>query len=191
MRPPGSRASSFEPGATGPHACSSNRQVDLVYVRSTVSRRLSRSTDEEMHMRSVILALALAITLLAEDPKTRVFVSDSASWEVSGGFGIGANGGTGAGAGRVSGGARPQTVEIIKTFSQRCPAVTITLDKTRANYIVLLDRDGGKDVISRDNKIAVFRHDGDLVHSGSTRSLGNAVLDACSAIRREDDRRDR
>jgi hypothetical protein len=144
-----------------------------------------------MHMKSVSLALALAVAVSAEDRKTRVFVSDSDSWEMSGGFGIGANGGIGAGAGRVSGGARPQTVEIIKTFSQRCPAVTVTLEKTRADYIVLLDREGGKDIFARDNKIAVFRNDGDLVHSGSTRSLGNAVSDACSAIRREDDRLER
>jgi hypothetical protein len=84
----------------------------------------------------------------------------------------------------MSGGARPQTVEVMKTFSQRCPIVTITMDKTKANYVVLLDREGGKDIFSRDNKIAIFRNDGDLLYSGSTRSLGNAVSDACKAIRR-------
>jgi hypothetical protein len=89
----------------------------------------------------------------------------------------------GAGAGSVSGGARPQTVEIIKTFRQRCGAVTVTADKTRADYVILFDREGGKDLFARDNKIAAFKSDGDLLHAGSTRSLGNAVSDACGAIR--------
>ena len=38
------------------------------------------------------------------------------------------------------------------------------------------------DVVRRDNKIAVFRNGGDLLHAGSTRSLGNAVKDACQVI---------
>jgi hypothetical protein len=38
-------------------------------------------------------------------------------------------------------------------------------------------------VVLRKNKIAVFdRRSGDLVISHSTRSLGNAVQDACEAI---------
>jgi hypothetical protein len=48
--------------------------------------------------------------------------------------------------------------------------------------VVLLDREGGKGLLRRDNKIAVFDREGDLLHSGSTRSLGNAVKDACEAI---------
>ena len=142
-------------------------------------------------MRCIVLITAAAISLSAEDQKTRIFISDSKSWEVRGGFGAGAGGGIGAGGGRISGGARPQTVEIIKTFGERCPAVTITMDKSRADYIVLMDREGGKDILARDNKIAVFKSDGDLVHSGSTRSLGNAVTDSCNAIRRADSRQDR
>ena len=139
-------------------------------------------------MRNFLFLMAVPLILAAQSSKPRVFITDSDSWEVGGGFGAGGSRGTGAGVGGFSGGARPQTVEVIKTFRERCGAVTVNMDKTKANYIILFDREGGKDLISRDNKIAVFKEDGDLVYSGSTRSLGNAVSDACNAIRRDRDK---
>jgi hypothetical protein len=87
----------------------------------------------------------------------------------------------GDGGGSISGGARPQRVEIMKTFRQRCPEVTITLDKGRADFVVLLDHEGGKGIL-RDNKAAVFDRNSDLIHTSSTRMLGNAVKNACEAI---------
>jgi hypothetical protein len=54
--------------------------------------------------------------------------------------------------------------------------------KEKADYIILLDHEGGKGIVRKDNKVAVFRSDGDSVFSHSTRSLGNAVKDACEAI---------
>src|SRR5258705_7122736 len=41
---------------------------------------------------------------------------------------------------------------------------------------------GGKGALHRDNKVAVFNSDGDSIASHSTRSLGNAVKDACDPI---------
>ncbi len=107
-----------------------------------------------------------------------VFITDSQSWEMGGGS-AGVDGTFG---GTASGGARPQTAEIIKTFTQRCPNVMITNRRDKADYVVELDHEGGKS-LSRDNKIAVFNvASGDLVYTGSTRSLGNAVKDACPKI---------
>lgn len=79
-------------------------------------------------------------------------------------------------------GPRPQTAEIIKTFNQRCPNVIVNNKQEKADYIVLLDHEGGKDAVSRDNKVVVFNKDGDAIVSNSTRMLGNAVKDACAAI---------
>jgi len=110
--------------------------------------------------------------------KPRVFVMDSHSWEVKGGSGAA----DGTGGGSVSGGARPQTAEIIKTFNQRCPEVTITMSREKADFVVLLEHEGGKDLIRRDNKVVVTNKDGDVFYSNSTRSLGNAVKDSCAAI---------
>ncbi len=70
----------------------------------------------------------------------------------------------------------------MKTFAERCPQVTVTINREKADYIVILEHEGGKDLILRDNKFAIFNKDGDMIESGSTRSLGNAVKDACSTI---------
>jgi len=113
--------------------------------------------------------------------KPRVYITDSNSWELAGAFGTSG----GSGGGGFAGGARPQTAEIIKTFGQRCPEVTVTFDKSKARFIVLLDHEGGKGTIRKDNKIAVFKSGGDVVYSGSTRSIGNAVRDACDAMRNQ------
>ena len=116
-------------------------------------------------------------TLLAQD-KVRIYVTDSDSWSTSGGFASGDD----LGLGGSSGGARPQTVEIVKTFNQRCPRLTVTIKKQSADYIVMLDHEGGKQIFRVNNKIAIFNSEGDAIYSGSTRSLGNAVKDSCQAI---------
>ncbi len=52
-----------------------------------------------------------------------------------------------------------------------------------ADYIVLLDHEGGKGVLRHKNKVAVFQKaSGDAVISHSTLSLGGSVQDACEGI---------
>jgi hypothetical protein len=115
----------------------------------------------------------------ADADKARVFITDSQSWSIAGGGG-GANG---AYASTVAGGARPQTAEIIKTFGERCPQVVINNKQDKADYIVLLDHEGGKGYLRHKNKVAVFnRVSGDSIVSKSTISLGGSVQDACEAI---------
>ncbi len=133
-------------------------------------------------MKSLLVlttALVLVSAAAAENP--RVYVEESQSWEMKGGVG----GTDDAFGGSMSGGARPQTAEIIKTFSEKCGNVVVNNRKERADYIVLLHHEGGKDLVRRDNKVVVFNREGDSILSRSTRSLGNAVADACSAITRD------
>jgi hypothetical protein len=123
----------------------------------------------------VVLASA---SLASAAGKPRVFITDTNSWEVSS-----AGGGTADGFGTAgSGGARPQTAEIIKTLNERCPNVLVNNRQEKADYVILLDHEGGKSPFSRDNKIVVFNKDGDSIMSASMRSLGNAVEGACSAM---------
>lgn len=118
-----------------------------------------------------------------DDPdKPRVFITDSQSWEMGGHSG-GANGAFGA---EAHGGARPQTAEIIKTFGERCPQVVTNNIQDRADYIVILDHEGGKGMLRHKNKVAVFtRITGDSLISKSTLSLGGGVQDACEAIKKD------
>ncbi|MGH8143270.1 MAG: hypothetical protein ACREU2_12225, partial [Steroidobacteraceae bacterium] len=95
----------------------------------------------------------------------RVYVSDSRSWLVAGG--VAAN--NGSAGGTVWGGSSPQTVEIIKTFGQRCPQTIVTSDRAKASYVVLFDRESYKGMLHRRDKIAVFRRNGDALFSDSVR----------------------
>jgi len=114
--------------------------------------------------------------------KARVFITDSQSWSIAGSSG----GGGGAYGGTFAGGARPQTAEIIKTFGERCPQVVTNNKQEKADYIVLLDHEGGKGALRHKNKVAVFgRVSGDSIVSKSTLSLGGSVQDACEAITRD------
>jgi hypothetical protein len=115
----------------------------------------------------------------SDSERARVFITDSQSWSVSAQSG-GAGGAFGS---TASGGARPQTAEIIKTFGERCPQVVVNNIQMKTDYIVVLDHDGGKSVLSHKNKVAVFaRASGDSIVSKSTLSLGGSVQDACEAI---------
>jgi len=126
--------------------------------------------------------LGACLLLAQNDPaspdRPRIFIETSQAWQMTGGGGWGSDGGGGG----IAGGSRPQTVEIMRTFQQRCPAVRITNRRDTADYVVSFDREGGKDIVRKDNKIAVFNRDGDLLHTSSTRTLGNAVKNACAAI---------
>ncbi len=129
---------------------------------------------------SVVLGVSLMLALsgyaTAED--IRVYVTKSHSWETGGGV----FGSEDVLLGNSGGGARPQTAEIIKTFHKRCPQVILTNNRDRADFIVLLDHEGGKVLFQKDNKVVVFNREGDAIYSASTRSLGNAVKGACRAI---------
>ena len=85
--------------------------------------------------------------------KPRVFITDSQSWEISGSGG-GANGAWGA---QTHGGARPQTAEIIKTFGERCPQVMVNNKQDIADYIVLLDHEGGKSYLQTEIRLRFSR----------------------------------
>lgn len=126
----------------------------------------------------VVFVIVSAPTLRGEQSRPRVFITDSQSWEVVGS----AAGSGGTFASRTQGGARPQTAEIIKTFGERCQQVIVNNKQEKADYVIVLDHEGGKGYLQRRNKVAVFNKDGDAIVSRSTRSLGNSVQDACGAI---------
>jgi hypothetical protein len=109
----------------------------------------------------VLLYLLLIPAAAQGEQKARVFISDSQSWQMSGSAG----GSNGTFAAHSSGGARPQTGEIIKTFGERCPEVVVNNKADKADYVVLLDHEGGKGYALRDNKVAVFNSDGDSILS--------------------------
>ncbi len=120
-----------------------------------------------------------------DDGKTRMFVTDSQTWSTFGYAWLHGND-AGVSGGSVSkGGARPQTVEIIKTVGERCPEVIVTNQPLRATYVLTLDHEGGKGLLRVRNKVAVFNRTGDSIFSDSTLTLGEAVQRACNAIKKD------
>lgn len=119
----------------------------------------------------------------ASDGRTRVFVTDSQSWEIRGGWSASVDNSSSGGGDYQSVGVRAQTAEVINTFNQRCPRVTVTDNVERADFAVAFDHEGGIGILHR-NKIVVFNRDGDDIFSDSRRELGNSVKDACEAILR-------
>ena len=51
-----------------------------------------------------------------------------------------------------------------------------------SSCLLVLEHEGGKIFVRKDNKFALYNADGDAIASGSTRSLGNAVKDACEIL---------
>ncbi|MGH9322651.1 MAG: hypothetical protein ACRD21_02565 [Vicinamibacteria bacterium] len=112
-----------------------------------------------------------------DDTRPRVFVVESESWSMGDELGVADFSGA-----DIIGGAKPQTAEIVKTVHERCPELVVTRKEDRADYVLVLEHEGGKVLVRKDNKFAVYDAEGDAIASGSTRTLGNAVKDACKAI---------
>jgi hypothetical protein len=102
-------------------------------------------------------SVASAPDIPPSDGKIRVFVTDSQSWEARGGSSAGGNRNGWGASSWFSGGARPQTAEIIKTLNKRCPEITVTNNLAKANFALILDHEGGKSLLAHGNKIAVFK----------------------------------
>lgn len=137
----------------------------MVPVALTLSLGLASGADEEPAREGK-----------ADQP--RVFVTHSESWSVGGEIGLPDPFEHGS----IQGGAKPQTAEIVKTVHDRCPGVIVTRKEDKADYVLVLEHEGGKVFFRKDNKFALFNADGDAIASGSTRSLGNAVKDACEVL---------
>ncbi len=133
-------------------------------------------------MLESVPAAAPVVAQEPSDGKVRVFVTDSQSWETRGSSAAGGNSNGWGASSSFSGGARPQTAEIIKTLNQRCPELTVTNNLGKADFVIVLDHEGGKGLLRHRNKVAVFSRNGDDIFSDSTRELGNAVKDACAAM---------
>ncbi len=118
--------------------------------------------------------------LAAAAEKPRVFITESTAAQASGDVADGNAKSSLA----FTGGTSPQNVEVIKAFARYCPAVVVTANREKAEYLVQLDHEAINPTTPfvHGNKVAVFNKKEDLIYSNSTRILSSAVRDACSAI---------
>jgi len=136
----------------------------------------------------VVLFMVLTFSGVAlgqTDRRPRVFIEETSSWEMKGDpiySSTDKKGRVHVGGGGSQGGAVPRTAETMKRFADQCSSVVVTRYKEKADFIVLLEHEGGKDLFNKDNKLAVFNAEGDLVTSGSFSRPKKAVEIACKAI---------
>lgn len=118
--------------------------------------------------------------LAASAQKPCVFITESAAPQVSGDATVGDVKGSLA----FTGGTSPQNIEVMKAFVRYCPALIVTADRAKADYVVRLDHDpiSPTTPFTHGNKVAVFNKNEDLIYTNSTRILRSAAKDACAAI---------
>ena len=140
-------------------------------------------------MKPVLICSALfaAFTMwvsAASRPKPRIFITETTAPQVSGDAAIADAKGSLA----FAGGNSPQNVEVMKAFERYCPAVVVTANRDRADFIVQFDHDpiNPTTPFVHGNKVAVFDKNEDLFYSNSTRILTTAVKGACAAINGRD-----
>jgi hypothetical protein len=120
------------------------------------------------------------------DGKIPVFVDANSSTDfgVNGSAHRGLFGGVST---RVSGTqyVHSQVPEVIKTIGERCPSVTVTMNKERAYFLLSIEHESAalKGAVRRRNHVTVVNRDGDVVFSKNDRELGNAIKDACPSMR--------
>ncbi len=112
-----------------------------------------------MGILGAVLAVGTGAVAEAQERRPRVFVPDSESWSFGGSFGF--DGETGFG--DTKGGAKPQTAEIVKTVHERCSEAIVTMKEERADYILVLQHEGEKIFLRKDNKYVLFNADGDAL----------------------------
>jgi hypothetical protein len=81
-----------------------------------------------------------------------------------------------------------QFMELAKTFLQRCPELTPTVGKDKADFVITMNWApatryfiGGK-LIHKPDQILVVNKEGDIIFSGVARTVGGNTDDACKAI---------
>ena len=127
-----------------------------------------------------VLLAAMAAQSGRGTEKPRIFVTDTSPVHLSGETLVaGAKGSV-----SVTGGAGAQNVEVMKAFLERCPGVVVTGNSDRADYIVRVNYEAPNPttLFVRNNKIAVFDRNDEMIYGTSARLLRSAVKDACAAI---------
>jgi len=144
-------------------------------------------------MRHAVIVIVLSLSAVlahAQSSTPRVYITDNKSWYVSR---VAAQT-DGNGGARMAGGSVSDTMPLIQHFVQQCPGVIVSQNKDAADYVVLFEGNHTKraeygtlglvgaivNLSAKFDQIAVFRGNGDILFTGNTRHLKNAVKDACN-----------
>lgn len=116
--------------------------------------------------------------------KPRAYISDTASWEASGGFANSSSVAKGA----LYGGYNPEMVDVYQDFTSDCAGVTVTQEKSNADYAILFDKGTAKKGLKglgglvKVNKVTVVARNGQTILSDESHSADAVVQKACTAV---------
>lgn len=130
-------------------------------------------------LAAIFLATQIVSAQQPEKEKTRVYVADSRTWQVSGSSGTPEAPGSSV----VIEHSGPQAAEIIRTLGEQCPDLIVTSQREKSDFVLLVE--GKQSFLHRINEVVVFNHAGDAVYSHSSNNLANSVKDACTAIKQD------
>jgi hypothetical protein len=134
-------------------------------------------------MKSTFVCLFLAASMAAAESANpiRIFVVGSQTLQLSGDASIGE---TDASL-QVAGGSSKEYVEVLRNFMKHCPAVIITSNQDRADYVVRIEHEAANPgtLFERANKVAIYNKEEDLIYTNATRFLSSAVKDACRQLK--------
>jgi hypothetical protein len=110
----------------------------------------------------------------------------------------GSGGSAGAAYGYSQKGADPRTVEVQADLYKKCPSIIVTNDPSRAEYVLLFRREGGKRssmfmfggltglALSAHSKVdgaSVFDTNGDMVFAVRARTVQGAIKEVCPHLK--------
>ena len=72
-----------------------------------------------------------------------------------------------------------RSVEIAKDLSQSCKEVTVSIERSKADYVLRLSRTTSRP------QVTVSRRNGDLVGAAAKTTVGSAVKAACEIIKKD------
>lgn len=131
----------------------------------------------------LLFVLAVAVAANAQE-KPRVFVQGKGSENVSSN-GSGAGGHHWAAWGSKSTiDSHDESMEVTKDLQKNCDGVTVTINESNADYIVMMNRESkqNRGLLRTNSQIQVANKAGDVLGTNATRTVGNAAKDACTLI---------
>ena len=81
----------------------------------------------------------------------------------------------------VGGTTEPQTVEVMKQLRRFCPNVSITANRSAADFLILHERQAGGTFGGNRNNVAAFGKDDMLIYADGAKKLDNSIKDLCES----------
>jgi hypothetical protein len=130
-----------------------------------------------------LFVLTIAVSANCQD-KPRVFVQGKGSENVSSNGGGGGGHHWGAWGSKSTIDSHDESMEVTKDLQKNCAGVTVTINESNADYIVMMNRESkqNRGLLRTNSQIQVANKAGDILGTNATRTVGNAAKDACNMI---------